>query len=55
MKKYKVTLKSKDNNVLEYSCYAEDEKQAGLNALDNVKDKGWDVYEYRVKNIESIS
>lgn len=55
MKKYRVTLISKDGQQAEFFIHANLDDEAVDTALGLIKEKGWDVYEYKLKQLERIS
>lgn len=51
MKKYHVMLTSKDFQNFEAVIEAENAFKAGDLALQKIKDKFWDMYEYKIKYV----
>lgn len=55
MKTYKVQLISKDKNVYETDVKASSDDAAINKAFENIKQRGWDRFEYKLKQLERIS
>ena len=51
MFRYRVLLESKDGQSYEYTTTADCEETAIKFALDSINSKGWDCYEYKVKDV----
>jgi hypothetical protein len=54
MKRYEVTLISKDNQQFMCTVNSPDDENAVEKALDLIKDKGWECYNYKLKQLIRI-
>lgn len=55
MKEYRVTLISKDGHRFETITYSDTDNGAVEIAFDLIGNKGWDVYKYKLEQLERIS
>lgn len=51
MKKYEVTMVSKEDQRFVFTTGAEDEVEAAQKGLERVKELHWDIYDYRVEEV----
>lgn len=55
MELYQVSLKSKDGNDFIFKCNALNNKEAITLALNDLKDKGWEHFQYTTTDVERIN
>ena len=52
--RYKLFLRSKDNNIIEYSSDREDLNEAINDSIKLIEEKGWTHYDYRVEDVVKL-
>jgi len=54
MKKYAITLKSKDGDIFEYVCRATSDGKATTLALKKVEDNAWTHHKYEIVQLQRL-
>ena len=52
---FKIKLISSDNNIFEYRTECSTKEEAKTNAMERIKELGWDRFEYKINRVIPIN